>query len=442
MITALIILIVVSLLNLIGMIFFFYRWEVKPSEISNKLEQIEKNQERVERAVKEEIVQNRQESRAVLRSFEDSLLNRMKENETSQKNQADTFLKQLSSLTIMNEQKLEKVRQVVEERLKIMQEENTLKLEQMRNVVDEKLHMTLEKRLSESFKSVSDHLETVHRGLGEMRALASNVGDLKKVLMNVKTRGTWGEIQLGMLLEQVLTPEQYAVNVETKKNSGKRVEFAIKLPGHDDFNNNQVWLPIDAKFPQEDYQRLLQAQEAADTEGIDKSRKQLEARIKAEAKDIREKYIDPPNTTDFAIMYLPTESLFAEALRIDGLFDTLQSKLRIVITGPTTLAAVLNSLQMGFRTLAIQKRSSEVWQLLAAVKQEFIKFGDILDKTQKKLSDASNTIELAAKKSRTIERKLNKVEGLPVQNSLEISTDEDSEIEDKSSQAEDALSEK
>jgi DNA recombination protein RmuC len=246
-----------------------------------------------------------------------------------------------------------------------------------------------------------------------MRNLATGVGDLKKVLTNVKTRGTWGEIRLSHILEQILTPDQYDVNVVTKKNSNERVEFAIKLPGQDQDHEKIVWMPIDSKFPQEDYQRLLDAQEVADKELAERSIKNLEARIKAEAKYIKEKYLDPPNTTDFGIMFLPVEGLYAEVLRRPGLCDTLQREYRIVVTGPTTLAALLNSLQMGFRTLAIEKRSSEVWELLGAVKTEFGKFGDVLAKTKKKLQEASNTIDKAEVRTRAIERKLRKVQEVP-----------------------------
>lgn len=352
------------------------------------------NQERTERIVKEEIAQNREELNKSLKSG------------------LDTFLNQISSLTKSNEDKLEKMRVTIEERLKLLQDENSQKLEQMRVTVDEKLHSTLEKRLGESFKLVSERLELVHKGLGEMQTLASGVGDLKKVLTNVKTRGTWGEIQLGNLLEQILTPEQYAQNVVTQKGSSERVEFAIKLPGRDK-NDSAVWLPIDAKFPLEDYQKLVEAQEQANLGLIEEFGKLLEARIKSEARDIKEKYIDPPHTTDFGILFLPVEGLYAEVLRRPGLCDLLQREYRVTLTGPTTLAALLNSLQMGFRTLAIEKRSSEVWSVLGAIKTEFAKFGEMLDKTQKKLQEASNTIDDATKKSRTIEKKLNKVQELP-----------------------------
>jgi DNA recombination protein RmuC len=280
----------------------------------------------------------------------------------------------------------------------------------MRKTVDEKLHQTLEKRLGESFKLVSDRLEAVHKGLGEMQTLAAGVGDLKKVLTNVKTRGTWGEVQLDNLLEQVLTAEQYAKNVETKPGSNARVEFALRLPGGS--NGQPVWLPIDAKFPREDYERLLEAQDRADAVGAETAAKALENRILLEARTIREKYIEPPHTTDFGMLFLPTEGLYAEVLRRPGLTDTLQRESRVVIAGPTTLTAILNSLQMGFRTLAIEKRSSEVWQLLGAVKNEFGKYGDLLARTKKQLETVTNTLGDAESKTRTIERKLRNVEQL------------------------------
>lgn len=391
--------------------------------LESQIAQIEKGQERTERSVKDEIAKNRDEATSnakqgreeitnTLNTFIDSLLSRMTEIATLQKNQLDTFSTQLSKLTESNEGRMDEMRRTIEEKIKSLQEDNSKKLEQMRITVDEKLQSTLEKRLGESFKRVSERLEMVQRGLGEMQNLASSVGDLKKVLTNVKTRGTWGEVQLGNLLEQILTSEQYASNVATKKGSADRVEYAIRLPGRSEVEG-EVWLPIDAKFPQEDYQRLLEAQDNADQALAESSAKQLEARIKKEAKEIKEKYIDPPGTTDFAVMFLPVEGLYAEVLRRPGLSDNLQRDFRVIITGPTTLAALLNSLQMGFRTLAIEKRSSEVWILLGAVKTEFGKFGDILEKTQKKLHEASNTIETATKKSRTIERKLRDVQELP-----------------------------
>ena len=350
-----------------------------------------------------------------------------------QKALLEAFSAQLTNLTDMNEKKLERVRSVVEERLTKMSEDNTKKLDQMRQTVDEKLNQTLEKRLSESFKQVSDRLEAVHKGLGEMQSLASSVGDLKRVLTNVKTRGTFGEVQLEMLLEQILSPEQYDKNVSTKKGSSDRVEFAIRLPGQED-SKSTVYLPIDCKFPIEDYQRMQEAAEAGDTALFNDASKALSARIRAEAKSISSKYVDPPNTTDFAILYLPIEGLFAEVLRHSGLMESIQQEYRVILSGPTTLTALLNSLQMGFRTLAIQKRSSEVWELLGAIKTQFGAFGDLLQKTQKKLREASNSIDTAARKSRTIERKLRTVEELPVPEAElllpELAAAEDTEFEE------------
>ncbi|HNU90467.1 MAG TPA: DNA recombination protein RmuC [Spirochaetota bacterium] len=404
--------------------------------LEQRMASIEKGQERAEHAVKEELGrarleaaevarQGREEGANGLRLFGDSLLARMAEIAGMQKNQLDSFSRQLATLTESNETRLERMRATVEERLRTLQDDNTQKLEQMRATVDEKLQSTLEKRLGESFKLVSERLEQVYRGLGEMQVLASNVGDLRKVLTNVKSRGTWGEIQLGALLEQILTREQYEANVATKSGSRERVEFAIRLPGRGDGEADSVWLPIDAKFPQEDYQRLIEAQEQANARAAEDAAKGLEARIKSSAKDIREKYLNPPETTDFGIMYLPTEGLYAEAIRRGGLTETLQREYRVVVAGPTTLAALLNSLQMGFRTLAIEKRSSEVWALLGAVKMEFGRFGDMLDKTQQKLREASNTIEDAARKTRTIERRLRKVQELPAAEGAAMLSDGD-----------------
>jgi DNA recombination protein RmuC len=307
---------------------------------------------------------------------------------------------------------LEQVRKTLETKLTELQADNSAKLETMRKTVDEKLHATLELRLGESFRLVSERLEQVHKGLGEMQALAGDVGDLKRVLSNVKTRGTWGEVQLGALLEQIFVPDQYAQNVEVVSGSRERVEFAIRLPGSNVNPDIPMWLPIDAKFPREDYERLAAAQESADAVAAEIAAKALEARIRMEAKTIRQKYISPPATTDFAILFLPTEGLYAEVIRRPGLLDDLQRDFRVVLAGPTTLIAVLSSLQMGFRTLAIEKRSSEVWQLLGAVKTEFGKFGDMLAKTKKQLETAANTIGAAQSKSRTIERKLKGIESL------------------------------
>ena len=401
------------------------------SAVDEQLMPLEKRQAHLEHVVKDEIARNREETAnsdkrtreelsQSLKGSSDSLLMRLTEHFGMHKNQLDSFSKQLGEMTKLNQEKLEQMRNTVERQLRVLQEENSKKLEQMRSTVDEKLQTTLEKRLGESFKQVSERLEQVYKGLGEMRSLASGVGDLKKVLTNVKTRGTWGEIRLGNILEQILTPEQYEVNVAIKKNSSDRVEFAIKLPGQNVDKDTIVWMPIDSKFPQEDYQRLIDAQEAADKEQAEKSIKNLETRIKLEAKKIKEKYIDPPYTTDFGIMFLPVEGLYAEVLRRPGLCDTLQREYRVVVTGPTTLAALLNSLQMGFRTLAIAKRSSEVWELLGAVKTQFGQFGDALSKTKKKLQEASNSIDSAEIRTRAIERKLRDVQEIPEKDSVEL----------------------
>ncbi len=326
---------------------------------------------------------------------------------------------QLRGLSESNERRLAEVRQVVEGRLHALQEGNEKKLEQMRATVDEKLHATLEQRLGESFRQVADRLEQVHKGLGEMQGLARDVGSLNRVLTNVKTRGIYGEVQLAGLLEQVLAREQYAANVETVPGSGARVEFAIRLPGRRE-DGLPLWLPIDAKFPREDYERLLDAQERADAAGVEVAAKAIESRLKLEAKTIRDKYIAAPHTTDFAILFVPTESLYAEALRRPGLAETLQRDYRITLAGPTTLLATLSSLQMGFRTLALEKRSAEVWQVLGAVKTEFMKFGEVLAKTRKKLEEAGNTIDAAEVRTRAMARQLRSVEALPEQRAQEL----------------------
>lgn len=321
------------------------------------------------------------------------------------------FARELSRFSQGLDERFVQLRSSVEARLQAMQTDNAGKLEEMRRTVDEKLHATLEQRLGESFKLVSDRLELVHRGLGEMQTLATGVGDLKRVLTNVKTRGSWGEVQLAALLEQVLTAEQYGCNVATRPGSSERVEFAVRLPGK--LDETPVWLPIDAKFPMEDYQRLLDAQDRCDPLAVEEAAKAIELRLKAEARSIREKYVSPPHTTDFAILYLPIEGLYAEALRRPGLADTLQREWRVSLSGPTTLAAMLNSLQMGFRTLAIEQRSAEVWAVLGAVKTEFGKFGEALAHTRKKLDEASNSIGKAETRTRVLSRHLKGVEALP-----------------------------
>ncbi|MFL6663066.1 MAG: DNA recombination protein RmuC [Rhizobacter sp.] len=380
--------------------------------------------ERLERGLREEIGRSAQGTRVELSSslgvFQQTLLNQQASQAQASSEAQDLALKrfsdfvgeQLRSLSDANERRLAEVRVTVEQRLATLQQGNEQKLEQMRATVDEKLHQTLEARLGESFKQVADRLEQVHRGLGEMQMLAKDVGSLNRVLTNVKTRGIFGEVQLSGLLEQVFTPEQFATNVETVPNTGARVEFAIKLPGRRQ-DNEPLWLPIDCKFPREDYERLVEAQERADPAGMEVAGRAIEVRLRAEAKTIREKYLAPPHTTDFGILFLPTEGLYAEALRRPGLVEGIQRDLRVMVTGPTTLLATLSSLQMGFRTLALEKRSAEVWEVLGAVKTEFMKFGDVLAKTKKKLDEASNTIDQAQRRTRAMTRSLKSVEAVP-----------------------------
>ena len=384
---------------------------------------LDRTLEKLERTLRDELLRgreenanqariNRDENTASMKFMTDRLTNHLNDIALQQKNQLDSFASQLNTLIKSTETRLDSQRKTIDDRLKTLQDDNNTKLDAMRVTVDEKLQSTLEKRLGESFKLVSDRLEQVHKGLGEMQSLATGVGDLKKVLTNVKTRGIWGEMQLGALLEQVLTKDQYATNVAVKPGSAERVEFAIKLPGHQ-ADAKVVWLPIDAKFPQDDYQRLLEAQDRADAAGCEEARKQLDIRIKSQAKDIRDKYVEAPHTTDFGILFLPVEGLYAEVLRRPGLSECLQRDYRIILAGPTTLSALLNSLQMGFRTLTIEKRSSEVWQLLGSVKTEFMKFGDILEKTSEKLHQASNQIDMATQRSRAIERRLRNMQDIP-----------------------------
>ena len=363
--------------------FFLTRRDLKIGPlILGKIELLERAQEREEKVFRDELARNREEN-------------------------ANAAKSQREELTAS----LESVRGIVDLRLQELQKDNAQQIERMRATVDEKLQGTLEKRLGESFKLVSERLEKVHQGLGAMQQLASDVGGLQRVLTNVKTRGGWGEVQLGTLLEQLLTPEQFDRNVQTRDESGERVDYAIKLPGEG--NGAALWLPIDAKFPMEDYQRLITAQESGDSTLTDGAMKDLETQLRKSAKDICAKYINPPKTTDFALMFLPTEGLYAEAIRRVGLVEQVQRDCRVVFAGPTTLAALLNSLQMGFRTLAIQKRSSEVWNLLAGVKTEFAKFGDALSKVKDKLDQAASDMDKVAVRSRAITKKLRDVEELP-----------------------------
>lgn len=400
------------------------------SALHSRLDSLEKAQERMERSVREETARSREELSKAAREQRQEVvltLTGITENTTrimgelanQQKTQLEAMSAAIGRLSESNADRLEAVRATVEAKLQSLQEDNAKQLEQMRQTVDEKLQGTLEKRLGESFKLVSDRLELVHKGLGEMQTLATGVGDLKKVLTNVKTRGTWGEVQLGALLEQVLNADQFATNVATKEG-GERVEFAIRLPGQGTDRNETVWLPIDAKFPVEDYQRLLDAQERADAEGMEAAGKQLETRVRLCAGDICKKYLNPPKTTDFAIMFLPIEGLFAEVIRRTGLVEGIQRDCRVVIAGPTTLWSIVSSLQMGFRTLAIQKRSSEVWNLLAAVKTEWAKYGEVLDAVQTKLHQASDTLEKVKVRSRVVGRKLKDVQELPANEAAAI----------------------
>ena len=370
------------------------RGDVNLTPLESKLDSLQSSHERTDRSVRDEIANFRAE---------------MKTGAHQERAELTISLKSFSDSV---EQKMAAVGQLVDEKLKQIQEDNTRQLDKMRETVDEKLQSTLDKRLSESFKQVSERLEQVHQGLGDMRTLATGVGDLKKVLTNIKTRGTWGEVQLGALLEEILAPEQYAKNVRIHENSNDVVEFAIKLPGHGQQDGDHVLIPVDAKFPVEDYQRLLAAQENADAAAAEEAAKFLETIIKKEAKDIFTKYISPPVTTDFGIMFLPSEGLYAEVIRRTALVQLLQRDYHIQISGPSTFAAFLNSLQMGFRSLAIQKRSGEVWKVLGEVKTEFGKYGDLLDSVHKKLVHATDSMDDVRKRSRAIQRKLRNVQEL------------------------------
>jgi len=447
--------IAVLLLAVLAVVLVLLRRPVATSDpaILARLDALKGDAERVERTVREEQRQSRQELQAELARFEGQLQGQFERFVEQQSSNLQGFDKRLGQFTERTERGLEslkvglgddarkaredsaetlrrfgealqsrfeklgeqterhlaEIRQTLEGRLKDIQQDNAAKLEQMRATVDEKLQATLETRLGESFRQVSERLEQVHRGLGEMQNLATGVGDLKRVLTNVKTRGIWGEVQLGGLIEDMLTREQYEVNVATRPGSAERVEFAIKLPGQS-ADGTPVWLPIDAKFPREDYERLLDAQERADVEGATAASAALERRIRDEAKSIALKYVEPPHTTNFAILFLPTEGLYAEVARRPGLSESLQRDYRVTVAGPTNLCMLLNSLQMGFRTLAIEKRSSEVWQVLGAVKTEFGKFAGVLEKTRRKLLEATSVIDAADVRTRAIERKLRNVE--------------------------------
>ncbi len=376
--------------------------------------------ERLERELRDEVARSalgtRQELSQALVQFQQVWMAQQGDGVRTQNEQmgrfSSSFQAQMQALMAANDLRMNEVKQTVHERLMALQLDNEKKLEQMRATVDEKLQATLEQRLGESFKQVADRLEQVHRGLGDMQNLARDVGSLNRVLTNVKTRGIFGEVQLAGLLEQVFTPEQFAVNVETVPGTGARVEFAVKLPGQRS-DGVPLWLPIDAKFPREDYERLLDAQDQADAEAAAAAGKALEQHLRSEAKTIRDKYVAPPHTTDFGILFLPTEGLYAEALRRPGLMEALQREYRVMLAGPTTLLATLNSLQMGFRTLALEKRSVEVWEILGAVKTEFVKFGGVLEKIKTKLTQATGNIDDVQTRTNVMNRKLRSLEVMP-----------------------------
>lgn len=420
-----ILIVILLVIILIALIFLLIR--TGKNSLLLPVNELEKKVTGLETSIRNEFFQNRaelsnnfkdsrSESGKNIKDFADSqnesLRNLQEQINNDMKYNREELSKTLKSFEESFSNNIKGLSDTLENRLKALQEDNNLKLEKMRETVDEKLQSTLEKRLGESFKLVSERLELVHKGLGEMQNLAVGVGDIKKVLSNIKTKGVLGEYQLENILDQLLTPEQYSKNVKTKSGSNSTVEFAVKMPGRED-REKMVWLPVDSKFPTEDYQHLLDAYEQGNADAITEARKFMVKRIKDSAKDIRDKYLDPPNTTDFAIMFLPFEGLFAEVLNNTGLFETVQRDFKITITGPTTLSALLNSLQMGFRTLAIEKRSSEVWEILGAVKTEFGKFGEVLRKTRKKLEEATNTIDDAGARTRVIERKLKDVQVFP-----------------------------
>ncbi|MBX6361912.1 MAG: DNA recombination protein RmuC [Acidobacterium ailaaui] len=398
------------------------QFEIFSNQLRDLVQLFEGKMKNIMETIDESARDNRKELTDSLNSFKDKFTQNVKDFNDLQKQKFDDLVNRQESIKKDIEGKLNEIRETVEGKLKSIQDDNNKKLEEMRKTVDEKLQETVEKRFNESFKLISESLEQVHKGLGEMQTLASGVGDLKKVLTNVKTRGNLGEIQLGTILEQILSPEQYEQNAIVKEGSQERVEYAIKLPGKN-FDDKCLLLPIDSKFPIEDYQRLIEAYDNItnlNPKEVETISKQFENSVKKNAKDIKEKYINPPVTTDFAIMFVPTEGLYAEILRRTGLFEFLQRDLKITVVGPTNLVAFLSSLQMGFKTLAIEKRSSEVWEILGAVKTEFGNFGTILEKTKKKLQEATNVIDKAGVRSRAIERKLRTVQELPKEQTVAL----------------------
>lgn len=415
------ILIILAIVNIV--LTFTKKVTFNNEELKEKLIKIDSDLSRIDPLIREEFgrtreenqkgnKENREELANSLKSFEVQFIQSVKDFNDLQKQKFDDLISKQDNIRKETEEKLKEIRETVEKKLHSIQEDNNKQLEEMRRTVDEKLQKTLNERLSQSFETVGKQLQAVQEGLGEMKNLATDVGGLKKVLSNVKMRGGIGEIQLSMLLEQILAPDQYEANVKTKSNSNDLVEFAIKLPGRDDSGKN-VWLPIDAKFPKDKYEQLQEAYDVGDPDQIHRAQKNLEDTIKNMAKDISSKYLDPPNTTDFAIMFLPFEGIYAEVVRKAALLEELQRTYKVIVTGPTTLAAILNSLQMGFKTLAIQKRSSEVWQVLGAVKNEFENFGGLISKAQKNIQTGLNQLEdVVGKRTRAIKRKLKDVETL------------------------------
>jgi DNA recombination protein RmuC len=423
--------IVLVITGLGGFIFLMRKWIAESSKIQFYLETLERNHERIDRLIREEMCrirddastnaqQTRNEVAAELKAFGDSMHKVVTDMVRFQQNHLEISANQMNLFTKNSEERIERIRESVEVKLKQIQDDNAKSIEQLRLTVDEKLQGTLERRLGESFRQVSERLEQVHRGLGDMQNLAAGVGDLKRIFSNVKSRGIWGEVHLENLLAEILSPGQYEKNVRTKDRSNEVVEFAIKLPGVGGCDEDVVWLPIDAKFPIEDYQRLVDAQEKGDIDAATDAIRMLETRLKNCAKDIFTKYLNPPRTTDFAVMYLPVEGLYAEAAKRPDLMAVFQREYRVLVAGPSTFAALLNSLQIGFRTLAIQKRSSEVWQILSTVKTEFGKFGEVLEAVKKKLEQVTNNMDDALKRSRVIQRKLRNVQEIDQPGAPEI----------------------
>jgi DNA recombination protein RmuC len=435
---------IIIFIGLGGFVILMRKWTAESAKIQFYLETLERNHERIDRLIREEMCriredasanaqQTRNEVATELKQFGDAIHKVVADMVHFQQNHLEVSANQMNLLTKNSEERIERIREAVDLKLKQIQDDNAKSIEQLRLTVDEKLQGTLERRLGESFRQVSERLEQVHRGLGDMQNLAAGVGDLKRIFSNVKSRGIWGEVHLENLLADILSPGQYEKNVRTKDRTNEVVEFAIKLPGGGGGDEDVVWLPIDAKFPIEDYQRLADAQEKGDVDTANEAIRMLETRFKNCAKDIYSKYLNPPKTTDFAVMYLPVEGLYAEAAKRPDLMAILQREYRVLVAGPSTFAALLNSLQIGFRTLAIQKRTSEVWQILSTVKTEFGKFGDVLEGVKKKLEQATNNMDDALKRSRVIQRKLRNVQEIDQPSVIDVDEkDMDENLEEPS----------